>query len=130
MYLSVRYSVKLEDGTTLFFNSFIGAKQGCNLSLTLFNIFTNDMPNLFDNSCDPVRLGNTNVNCLLHADNLVFFPESQKDLQYCLTKHERYTNRWKLNINKKKSKILFTGTPARRRTLLQTGFLTATSYKK
>ena len=33
MYSSVRYSVKLEDGTTPFFNSFIGVKQGCNAIL-------------------------------------------------------------------------------------------------
>ena len=56
MYSSVRYSVKLEDGTTPFFNSFIGVKQGCNLSPTLFNIFINNVPNLFDDSCEPVRL--------------------------------------------------------------------------
>ena len=67
MYSSLRYSVKLEDGTTPFFNSFIGVKQGCNLSPTLFNIFINDVPNLFDDSCDPVKLGNTNLNCLLYA---------------------------------------------------------------
>ena len=112
MYSSVRYSVKLEDGTTPFFNSFIGVKQSCNLSPTLFNIFINDVPNLFDDSCDPVRLGNTNLNCLLYADDLVLLSESQKGLQSCLTKLERYTNRWKLNINKKKSKILLIGTPA------------------
>ena len=45
MYSSVKYSVKLEDGTTPFFNSFVGVKQGCNLSTTLFNIFINDVPN-------------------------------------------------------------------------------------
>ena len=99
MYSSVRYSVKLEDGTTPFFNSFIGVKQGCNLSPTLFNIFLNDVPNLFDDSCDPVRLGNTNLNCLLYADDLVLLSESQKGLQSCLTKLEKYTNRRKLNIN-------------------------------
>ena len=104
MYSSVRYSVKLEDGTTPFFNSSIGVKQGCNLSPTLFNIFINDVPNLFDDSCDPVRLGSTNLYCLLYTDDLVLLSESQKGLQYCLTKLERYTNRWKLNINKKKIK--------------------------
>ena len=123
MYSSVRYSVKLQDGTTPFFNSFIGVKQGCNLSPTLFNIFMNDVPNLFDDSCDPVRLGNTNLNCLLYADDLVLLSESQKGLQSCLTKLERYTNRWKLNINKKKSKILLIGTPAQRRTYATTNWV-------
>ena len=105
MYSSVRYSVKLEDGTTPFFNSFIEVKQGCNLSPTLFNIFINDVPNLFDDSCDPVRLGNTNLNFLLYAGDLVLLSESQKGLQSCLTKLERYTNRWKPNINNKNPKF-------------------------
>ena len=85
------------------FNSFIGVKQGCNLSPTLFNIFINDVPNLFDDSCDPVRLSSKNLNCFLYVDDLVLLSESQKGLQSCLTKLERYTNRWKLN--KTKSKI-------------------------
>ena len=105
MYSSVRYSVKLEDGTKPFSNWLIGVRQGCNLSPTLFNIFINDVPNLFDDSCDPVKLGNTNLNCLLYADDLVLLSESQKGLQSCLTKLERYTNRWKLNINTKNSKF-------------------------
>ena len=65
-------------------------KQGCNLSPTLF---INDVPNLFDDSCAPVSLGNTNLNCLLNADDLVLLSESQKGLQYFLMKLERYSNR-------------------------------------
>ena len=94
----------------------LGLKQGCNLS-------SNDVPNLFDDSCDPVRLGNTNLNCLLYADDLVLLSESQKGLQSCLTKLEMYTNRWKLNINKKKYKIFLIGTPAQRRTYATTNWV-------
>lgn len=86
--LSVKYSVKLEDGTTPFFSSFVGVKQGCNLSPTLFNIVINDIPNLFNDSRDPVRLDNKNLNCFLYADDLVLLSESQKGLQHCLMKLE------------------------------------------
>ena len=61
MYSSVVTSVKLQNGITPFFKSDIGVKQGCNLSPTLFNIFVNDIPSLFINSCNPVKLGDTDL---------------------------------------------------------------------
>ena len=33
-------------------------RQGDNLSPTLFNIFVNDIPNIFNHSCDIAKLGN------------------------------------------------------------------------
>ena len=92
--------------------------QGCNLSPTLFNIFVNDVPNLFANSCTPVKLGDTDLNFLLYADDLVLLSESQVGLQNCLTKLKSYTKRWKLNFNYKKSNILVIGTTTQRRAFL------------
>ena len=129
MYSSVNYSVKLKDGVTPPFQSYIGLKQGCNLSPTLFNIFINDIPNLFNQSCDPVlfnqscdpvRLDNTDLSCLLYADDLILLSESKAGLQKCLSKLEIYAKKWKLNINKKKSKILVFGTANQRRSYLLT----------
>ena len=70
MFSAVNYSVKLKDGVTPL-QSYIRLKQGCNLSPTLYNIFINDIPNLFNQSCDPVRLDNTDLSCLLYADDLI-----------------------------------------------------------
>lgn len=67
-YSSVKAAVKLEQGVTPFFQSCTGVKQGCNLSPSLFNIFINDISSLFSNSCDPVQLGDSKINCLLYAD--------------------------------------------------------------
>lgn len=114
MYSSVNCSVKLEKGSTPFFKSHVGVKQGCNLSPTLFNMFINDIPNLFNSSCAPVKLGKTELNCLLYADDLVLLSESKSGLQNCLTKLGSYTKKWKLNINLKKSKVLLFGTPTQR----------------
>jgi hypothetical protein len=86
MYCSVNSFVKLNKGITPFFKSYIGVKQGCNLSPTLFNIFVNDIPNLFNSSCEPVKLGNIDLSCLLYADDLVILSESKSGLQNCLTK--------------------------------------------
>ena len=52
---------------------------------------------------------------ILYADDLVLLSESKSGLQNCLTKLERYTKKWKLNINLKKSKVLLFGTPTQRR---------------
>jgi hypothetical protein len=72
MYSSVRAAVKLNTGVTPSFASNIGLKQGSNLSPTLFNVFINDIPKLLiSKDCDPVYLGETKVNCLLYADDLV-----------------------------------------------------------
>ena len=71
MYSSVNASVKLHQGITPSFKSSVGVKQGCNLSPTLFNIFINDISDLFDSSCAPVKFGITDMNCLLYADDLV-----------------------------------------------------------
>lgn len=114
MYSSVNCSVKLEKGSTPFFKSHVGVKQGCNLSPTLFNMFINDTPNLFSGSCAPVKLGKTELNCLLYADDLIWLSESKSRLQNCLTKLGFYTKRWKLNINLKKSKVLLFGTPTQK----------------
>ena len=117
MYSSVVTSVKLHNGITPFFKSHIGVKQGCNLSPTRFNIFVYDRPSLSTNSCVPVKLGETNLNCLVYADDVVL-SESQAGLQKCLTKLKLYTKRWKLKINYKKSKIIVLGTATQRRTFL------------
>ena len=38
MYQGIKCSVKLSNGTTPFFNSYVGLRQGCNLSPMLFNL--------------------------------------------------------------------------------------------
>ena len=72
--------------------------------------------------CAPVKLGETNLNCLLYADDLVLLSESEAGLQKCPTKLKLYTKRWKLNINYKKSKIMVLRTATQRRTFLTSNY--------
>jgi hypothetical protein len=50
-------------------------------SFTLFSIYINDLVTHFDESCDPVKLMERNVSCLLYADDLVLISESAIGLQ-------------------------------------------------
>lgn len=62
VYSSVKFRVKTRDGLTDKISSKIGVKQGCNLSPLLFNIFTYDLPKIFDKYCNPVRLYDEDIN--------------------------------------------------------------------
>ena len=105
MYSSVNYLVKLKDGVTPPFQFYIGLKQGCNLSPTLFNIFINGIPNLFNQSCDPVKLDNTDLSCLLYADDLILLSESKAGLQKYLSKLEIYAKNGNLILTKRNLKF-------------------------
>ena len=72
MYNKVHLSVRLPNGITQSFSSNIGLQLGCNLSPILFNIFINDLNEIFDKTfCQPAKIKNLTLNNLLYADNLI-----------------------------------------------------------
>ena len=78
MHSKTKLSVQLQNGLTQAFPTTIGLKQGCNLSLILFNLFINDINNIFDEmSGQPAQLADILVNSLLHADNLILLVRKQ-----------------------------------------------------
>ncbi len=83
-----------------------GVKQGCILSPKLFNLFINDIPDIFDRTCDPVHLGNEELSCLMYADDLILMSETKEGLQNCLNNLEEYTLKWNLKINLKKTQVI------------------------
>ena len=109
MYSSVKSAVKVKQSLTPFFKSNIGVKRGCNLSPTLFNIFFNGLPSIFDEKCDLVNLNGTPLNCLLYADDLVILSSSESGLRSCLETLRGYTSKWRVQVNIKKSKVVIFG---------------------
>ena len=88
------------------FPSNLGVKQGCPMSPFLLNIFQNDMHDIFGN-CDPVNLGDTALNSLSWADDLLLLSLSKDGLQKCLNNLREYCQKWALTVNgKQKTKVM------------------------
>ena len=64
------------------------------------------MPEIFDNSCDPVKLGNLDINSLLWADDLVILSSSEAGLQKAIDKTFSFYKNLGLDINTKKTKVM------------------------
>ena len=117
MYDKTSQSLKIDNEVTRTFRTYKGVKQGCILSPRLFNIFLNDLPEIFDSStCDPVYLGEEEkINCLMYADDLIILSQSEAGLQECLHKLHNYTETWDLKINIKKTKVMIIQRAGRRK---------------
>ena len=104
MYNKIHLSVRLPDGITQCFSSNIGLKQGCNLSPILFNIFINDLNEIFDKTfCQPAKIKNLTLNNLLYTDDLILVSETSSGLQNCLDRLQEYCDKWRLTFNIKKT---------------------------
>ena len=103
MYEDIKMVVKLPGGLTPFFESLIGARQGCYLSPMFFNIYVNDLiEELQNDDCDPVIINNCSISCLMYADDLLVLSQSWESLTASLNKLGTFSNKWKLTISEKK----------------------------
>ena len=106
MYEKTKICLKLNGYVTPFIRTYRGVRQGCNLSPKVFNLMINDIPTLFDDSCDPAFLSSVKLNCLMYADDLVLLSTTETGLQECLRRLENYMIKCHLNLNLKKTKII------------------------
>ena len=92
----------------------VGLKQGDNLSPILFNIFFDDVEEIFDSSYDPVILTDElSINYLLYADDMAILSLPSDVLQNSLDKLKVYCDKWHLELNTTKTKIIVFSTTGR-----------------
>ena len=98
--------VKLDNGLTQPFTTTIGLKQGCIFSPLLFNLYVNNLPNVYDDTCDPVYIGASPVHCLMWADDCVVMSTTEAGLQRSMDKTTNFFTSLGLSVNVKKTKVL------------------------
>jgi hypothetical protein len=105
MYNQITLQIRIDNLLTPSLKSFCGLRQGDNLSSTLFNIFTYDLPNCLKN-CAPAICNGIPIHCLLYADDLIIFSESIEGMQKAIDPLKCYCSTWKLDTNIDKTKIM------------------------
>ncbi len=99
--------VKINTKRTRYLFQERGVRQGCCLSPTLFNIYINELALSLERSADPgLTIHDSQIRCLLYADDLVLLSPTQHGLQQNLDVLEQYCQTWALTVNLKKSNIM------------------------
>ena len=108
LYSQSECAIKIGNKMTTYFRYQRGVRQRCILSPLLFNIYLNELPTLLTSpKSDPLILPDgTQLNCLLYADDLVILSKSKHGLQNCLNSLSLFCEKWMMEINLKKIKIL------------------------
>ena len=81
MYSNDVACVMISDTVTPSFIANQSVKQGCILSLTLFNLFLSDIQAVFEKEgCDPVTQGIRNISCIIWADDILLLSKTEGGL--------------------------------------------------
>ena len=106
MYRKTEYRIKLSRGDSQNIVINLGLKQGCPLSPMLFNLYIDDIDEIFDESCQPVDIQNESLNHFLYADDLVIVSQSREGLQNSLDRVHTFAVSKDLKINISKSRFM------------------------
>ncbi|KAK3087181.1 hypothetical protein FSP39_002749 [Pinctada imbricata] len=105
MYAVSECCVKIDDKLTEGFLNNIGVKQGEVMSPLLFNIYINDILKSISDE-DSASLNNSNLKCLLYADDLVLISTSLDGLQRKFDTLSDYCDKWRLRVNVNKTMVM------------------------
>ena len=107
IYTTVKSMVKNNNTFSESFPCNIGVRQGECLSPFLFAMYVNDLEQeLDDKGVNGIDIGMVKLLLLLYADDIVLFAKTAEELQKSLDILEAYCDRWKLTVNKSKTKIV------------------------
>ena len=71
----------------------------------VFNLYIDDIKDVFDDNCNPVTITDTKISHFLYADDLVLVSLSPEGLQRSLDKISVYAREKSLTISIKKVKV-------------------------
>ena len=107
IYNTVKSRVKNNNTLSESFSCDIGVRKGECLSPFLFARYVNDLEQeLDDKGVNGIDIDMVKLLLLLYADDIVLFGKTAEELQKSLDILEESCDRWKLTVNKSKSKIV------------------------
>ena len=102
--------IKLSSGLTKPFTTTLGVKQGCVLSPLIFNLFINDLPEVYDDQCDPLTLHDRKVQVIMFADDVMLFSQTAKGLKRAISITVEYFANINLSVNLDKTQVMIFNT--------------------
>ena len=91
---------------TDWFRGDVGVRQGAVTSPLFFSIFINDLVSEIREVGGGVQICEKLISILLFADDIVLLADTKEELQKMLTVLSKFTKKWRLRVNKKKTKII------------------------
>ncbi len=84
----------------------LGLKQGCTISLTLFNLCINGLVRVIKESSIGIDVGGETIAILLYLDDIVLLSESQQELECLIDVLHQCFQASRMNVNLEKSKVV------------------------
>ena len=111
LYAGQEATVRTGHGTTDWFQTGKGVRQGCILSPCLFNLYAEYiMRNVgLDETQAGIKIARRNTNNLRYADDTTFMAESEEELKSILMKVKEGSEKVVLKLNIQKTKIMTSG---------------------
>ena len=111
LYAGQETTVRTEHGITDWFHIEKGVRQGCILSLCLFNLHAEYFVRNsgLDEAQVGIKIAGRNVNTLRYADDSILMAESEEELKNPLMKVKEESEKVGLKLNIQKNKIMASG---------------------
>ena len=106
MYVNTKGKYALGEIKTDWVKSVNGVRQGCILSPLLFGLYTEELAVRVNKCNKGIRVGDSRLNVLLYADDIVVMSESSDDLQDVLNVVAGYGKDFNVNFSDDKSEVL------------------------
>ena len=107
MFNKVKSCVRGCNSYSDFFDCAVGLKQGEVMSPLLFSLFIEDLELFLQNDqCCGLSIDDITFILMLFADDMVILGKDRDDLQKSLDRLEYYCNKWGLEVNTEKTKVV------------------------